>query len=305
MPEPGTAEIPNWPSLVAYLERVGTSLSHPGGGQDADGGEGRRRLVQFHYDHAGRRSVFRAHVMPHNGRPWLAIAVALCRSQRLRVRPALLFNKSLPFGTLAIAGDTAIIQQTVPVAGLRYGHVDVVLRGLADVSEQLFAAINPESHEAQSSQYAALFREVPSVLETWRDYVTYATGVFRNVKEFPGQGLRFDMMHGDTEIPVGSWCERTPSGSLWLGLGVKIGPSEHLRFDEALQANQTLPIGAIGTVRDEALVGQSLPLGGLLTVQLERTLHALGALRNQLHADAALPSGAESKYGYLFEKPTV
>lgn len=76
--------------------------------------------------------------------------------EQFRTRSALVANAELPFGALAIAGDHAVLRQSLPLRGLAEADLEQALRALVMFAAQLRAIAVAEDVDIDTP-YAYLF----------------------------------------------------------------------------------------------------------------------------------------------------
>jgi len=140
------AHIDDWAGLVAYLQ------AHHRGVQTFPGDR-----LRFGYDHEGVEYAIGAQVLLSATRaPWISFATKLCPVEQFRTRSALVANVDLPIGGLAIAGDHAVLRQSLPLRGLAEADLEHALRALVTFAAQLRAVAVAEDVDIDTP-YAYLF----------------------------------------------------------------------------------------------------------------------------------------------------
>ena len=120
--------------------------------------------------------------------------------------------------------------------------------------------------------------EVVGDLCTWDEFSAYIERTYegkRNGHNFIRATCR---TRDDKEMFIGTFLSTTHSGKPWVVMAIKLGPRDDVRPRPALIANSDLPIGALAVLRDQLIVRQSLPLGGLAPSLVDRTLRTLVGL---------------------------
>ena len=130
----------------------------------------------------------------------------------------------------------------------------------------------------------------------WSGLVDYLQPRYSTLQLF-GERLSLTFDRDGVNARVGGRLVLSPSGQPWLQLISKLCSIEQLKTRGALAANTELPVGSISAFAEQAVLVQTLPLGGLLTTQLEDTLKAFAAMVADLRAGAA---GADVPYAYVF-----
>lgn len=149
--------------------------------------------------------------------------------------------------------------------------------------------------------------EVAEDLTTWDAFSAYIARTY----EGKVNGVNFIRAtcrtSGGKEMFVGTFLSRTHSGKPWVVMAIKLGPRDDARPRPALIANSELPIGALAALRDQLIVRQSLPLGGLSPSLVDRTLRTLVGLAEELIAakgevadDDDEDEYVDSPYAYIY-----
>lgn len=135
----------------------------------------------------------------------------------------------------------------------------------------------------------------------WSDLLEYLEETYREVREHPGDVVRFTYSHEGSDVPVGMHISRTKHGSPWLAVNMKVCPIGQLRVRSALLANADLPIGGFCVLPDDAAIHQSLPFRAMRVADFEHVVAAMATLRAQLKEVAAMPDAdIETPFAYLF-----
>jgi hypothetical protein len=112
-------------------------------------------FVRFAYTAGGlseRVGVFR--LRAHSDREWVAIALKIAPTVRIRAAAALIKNYELPIGALCFANETLIVRQTLPINGLTVGHLDQTITALMAACHQARSMLlDPESADDNPFDY--------------------------------------------------------------------------------------------------------------------------------------------------------
>jgi hypothetical protein len=135
----------------------------------------------------------------------------------------------------------------------------------------------------------------------WSDLLEYLDETYREVREHPGDVVRFTYSYEGTDVPVGMHISRTKNGSPWLAVNMKVCPIGQMRVRSALLANADLPIGGFCVLPDDAALHHSMPFRAMRVPDFEHVVASLAKLRAQLKLVAAMPDAdIEVPYAYLF-----
>jgi hypothetical protein len=120
-------------------------------------------LLQCRYADAAVAILVAMRAVPTTaGSPWLALSVPLGPAGELRQRAALVANDALGLGALADWQGLLLLRQTLPLASLTFGQLDLALRTLAHTGAQLAAAAAsraaPAPEADQDEVHGYLFR---------------------------------------------------------------------------------------------------------------------------------------------------
>ena len=154
---------------------------------------------------------------------------------------------------------------------------------------------------------------MPGEMLRWNDLLTYLETNHAAIQQFPGDRFRFAyrvagaaVKYPDgTEIAFGGYIVRSPTGSPWLVVALKLAAHEEVRPRPALVANFDLSLGSIAVIAGFAMLRQSMPLEGLRHETFERTLAVVASLAGELRAakgraDASAEAEFDAPYAYIY-----
>lgn len=137
-----------WPKLQAYLARCYQLIesSEPG-------------FIRFPYSlgdgTSERVGVF--HLRAKSEREWVAFALKIGPTSRIRAHAALIKNFEIPIGALCFANETLIVRHALPLQGFRLSHLEKTLAALAATTLEVRAAHDANVADGESP-FAYLIR---------------------------------------------------------------------------------------------------------------------------------------------------
>lgn len=140
-------EVSDWTDLITYLE-----TNHE---EVRSASETRARLV---YDLDGARAPIGIYLRHSaNGQQWISLNTRICPVDVFRNRSGLVANLDLPIGAFCLIPDSAVLQQTLPLGGLRVANLEHTIRALAMQRAQLQHVATIEDADIDMP-YAYVFR---------------------------------------------------------------------------------------------------------------------------------------------------